>query len=455
MISICSALLLGAVGWTSLAFAQGDVSGPMGQTAAALEPAASPVKQERLEAFDPNAPPVATIPIGPYLTFGGRAELEIETDRNFDLNEERADSLSLVQPRLSLAFSFDPSRHFQLYVNPVLTRELAVEEDGEDRRRKTRLELGLAFAALKEIEGFSLYVGRQRFKDHREWLYDDELDAARLLYRYERFTLELSANRKNLFDRDVLNKDEEGETERFRNYFMYANYRLAEEVDIAVFGLAQDDRTSEDEDPIHLGLQSEGEVLDDLEYWAQFAHVRGRDGSEKIRGIGLDLGVTYEFDDPIKPSITVGYAYGSGDDDPNDNRDEAFRQTGFQDNADKFNGVTRFKYYGEVLDPELSNLMIFTAGFGVKPSPRSSLDLVYHYDLQHEAAPRIREDELDARPTGRSRRLGSEVDLIVGYREVQNFDTALVLGYFIPDDAFPGTTDDPAFLANLELRFSF
>jgi hypothetical protein len=37
---------------------------------------------------------------------------------------------------------------------------------------------------------------------------------------------------------------------------------------------------------------------------------------------------------------------------------------------------------GERLDPELSNLLIFTGGIGIRPTRRSSIDLVYHHYLQ-------------------------------------------------------------------------
>lgn len=418
----------------------------------------SAVSPAATEVFDPNAPPVTTIPIAPYLTFGGRAKLEYELNENFDLEDARDRDFSVLQPELSLALSFDPSRHFQLYVNPVLTRQYLLEEgtEGKNRVRDPRLEIALAFVALKDLpDGLSLSAGRQRHRDPREWLYDDTLDAARLGYHWSRFSLDFSVNRKNLWDRDVLNRDRKDKSERFNNYFLYANYRPAEEIDVAAFVLVQNGRSSEREHRQFFGLQSEGEIFDDLEYWLQFAHLRGRDGSKKIRGVGLDLGLTYEFDHSLKPSITLGYAFGSGDDDPNNDTDKSFRQTDLQDNSDKFNGVTRFKYYGEVLDPELSNLSIFTVGIGIRPSRRSSLDLVYHYDVQQHANRRIRGDDLDVNPTGRNREIGSEIDLIAGYREIKNLDMALTLGYFIPDRAFADKNNDSAFLTKLEVRYNF
>ena len=41
-----------------------------------------------------------------------------------------------------------------------------------------------------------------------------------------------------------------------------------------------------------------------------------------------------------------------------------------QRNRGKFNGVVSFRYYGEVLDPELTNLRILTLGIGLPQVPQ-------------------------------------------------------------------------------------
>lgn len=248
---------------------------------------------------------------------------------------------------------------------------------------------------------------------------------------------------------------------------------LTRKSEVAAYGLYRDDRSSEGERPIFLGVRSIGEAFDDLDYWIDFAHVRGRGEfdrkkmtSDDIRGFGFDIGGTYAFDLPSKPSMTLGYAFGTGDSEPWDNVDHSFRQTGLQDNTDKFNGVTSFKYYGELFDPELSNMHILTLGIGFRPSRRSSIDFVYHFYRQAAISDEIRDAAIDLDPnedeTRLSKRLGSEIDLIFGYREIQNVSIELVLAYFFPgsalrrevnDDVFEDADD--AFLAGLELRYSF
>ena len=410
---------------------------PSGKTGAASEPA----RKEKVVPFDPNAPPKTRNKLAPFLTFGGKFDLEYVYEKNFDLNDGEDDDLSTLEPELQLAFSFDPSRYFHAFLNLELSSRIVLKDEQDKKETRTKLEIDQALIALKDvIDRLAFQIGRQRFKDERQWVYDERLDAVRILYRLPNLSFDLSVSRKNLFDGDLLN---DAEDERINNYIVRGTYNLTEDVKIAGYTVVRDAVSSEEESPIFFGLHSNGEILDDLEYWIELAYALDLDGSRDIDGIGLDIGASYQFDLPLKPSVTLGYAFG----------DENFRQTGLEDNEDRFHGVTKFKYYGELVDPELSNLSIFTGGIGSRPSRKSSIDLVYHYYLQDEASKKIRGSPIDADPTGLSRSLGSEIDLVVGYEEIRNVNVKLVLGYFIPGEAFAETDD--AFFANFEIQFSF
>ena len=204
-----------------------------------------------------------------------------------------------------------------------------------------------------------------------------------------------------------------------------------------------------------------GEAGEQLKYWADAAFVGGDPGvdndqpnADDLRGHGLDAGATYVLEGPLEPSFTLSYAFGSGDSDPDDGTDRNFRQTGLQDNNARFNGVTSFKYYGELLEPELSNLKIFTAGVGVRPSRKTSIDLLYHRYRQDVAFDELRDSNLDEDPNGDSRALGEEIDLIVGVRKWHDIDVEFIAGHFSPGDAFPRNADSALFF-NFEARYRF
>jgi alginate production protein len=191
-----------------------------------------------------------------------------------------------------------------------------------------------------------------------------------------------------------------------------------------------------------------------LTYWLEVAHVSGDEGALDINAFGFDVGATYVFDQPYEPSVTLGFAYGSGDDDPGDGTDRNFRQTDLQDNSAKFNGVTSFKYYGETFDPELSNMAILTAGAGFRPTKESSLDLVFHQYWQVEASDELRDVATDGDPDGFSRNLGQGLDLVLGYDAFENVQIELVGSVFLPGNAFQDD-DDPAYFVGLELQYKF
>jgi len=94
-------------------------------------------------------------------------------------------------------------------------------------------------------------------------------------------------------------------------------------------------------------------------------------------------------------------------------------------------------------------------GVGIRPSDKLSLDLVYHYYLQHRAAATLRNAGLDAEPSGRSRRLGSEVDVILGVQDLlDRLDARVVVGYFSPGAALPDRNGGAWVVrAEIQLRF--
>ena len=404
---------------------------------------------------DLEAPPETKYRLAPFLTFGAEIEVDYAFRRNLDLDDHRDDDASRLTPELSLAWSFDPAPTFQAFLNVALARPFILEQDvGPSPSEDVMLELKEAFLRLRPLPGgFSVQIGRQRFEDEREWLYDEELDAVRLRYARGTLAVELSASRNELIRKDLLNATKK--RERINNYILHASYGLLDSIELEGYAIVRDDRATDRRHPVFLGVRSRGEPVEDLDYWLELGYVGGRDGPNRIRGWGVDLGATYELQAGPRPALTLGFAFGSGDRDPEDRLDRSFRQTGLQENETDFGGAAGFKYYGEVLDPELSNLAILTVGIGVRPSEQFSLDLVYHSYVQHRASEAIRDAGIDAEPSGRNRRLGSEVDFIVGLEDIGNrVDVKAALGYFIPGAAFPRGTHR-AWVVGAEVQFRF
>lgn len=424
------------------------LSGLLLVLAGAVHAGGSPQSQYD-HAFDFDAPPRTEIQLLPDLTFGAKIKLEATQENDFDLDSEDDDDLTIVQPELSLAFSYDPTENLQLYLN-VEPSYRYVDDDENKKDSEAKFSLKEAFLALDDIlYGSTLKLGRQRFQDEREWLYDDELDGGRLYHSFSRFAMEVSLTRNS--DKDLLNRDDK---EDVTNLVVYARYAPDTDDEIGLYAFAQNDENDLDKNVIFFGLHADGEAWQHLAYWLELAHVRGETDSTDIRGLGFDLGATYAFDYRFKPSLTLAYAWGSGDKDPTDGKDENFRQTGFQDNAARFNGFIRLKYYGETIDPELSNLRIATAGAGIRPTRKTSLDLLYHDYRQVEASTRVRDWEIDQDPNGQNTDIGYEIDLVAGYRIKPHHKGSLIVGSFHPGNAFRDDADNALFV-ELELQYEY
>lgn len=255
-----------------------------------------------------------------------------------------------------------------------------------------------------------------------------------------------------MLNRDLLNPDEE---DRINNYLLRTIYQVDnddQEIYASAYLYFRDDRSDDNESPFFIGIQSSGDFLENIAYWLELSLVLGKDGSEDIRAFGADTGITYEFDLPLEPSLTFGFAFGSGDNDPGDSENNEFRQTGLHNNESSFNGAVDFAYYGEVLNPELSNLLIYTAGVGFNITDNSSVDIIYHYYSQHRRSESLREVDIEADPDGAGKSIGNEIDLVLGFEELWNTEFALRVGYFMPGKAF-GSDAENAFSALVEFQY--
>lgn len=384
--------------------------------------------------------------------FEGSLEVTYEREQNFDLDNDRPDDVDLLPSELALEFTFEPNEYFEAKFQPTLTRDFELHEEGDGKERETELLIEEAYVTLTDPDyGLSLRVGRQSFEDHRQWLYDEELDAVRAFLRQSGLFLEFSIGRQSFFDEDLLNNVQE---ESVTNYILYGGYELTDDITVGAYEFVRHNNDVDGEDFTFFGLYSAGTIFDRLTYWIDAAHVRGSDDDNRVRGYGVDVLGAYSFDLPLSPYLILGYAFGSGDADPDDGRDGSFRQTGLQDNEAEVGGLTPYKYYGEAFDPELSNMSIFTAGLGIAPFEGASLSVIYHHYRQDKAIDDLQDSALDADPNGRSRRLGNEIDLVFGIGEEGDFQVRGFLGYFMPGSAF-GSEADNALFANFEISYDF
>ena len=384
------------------------------------------------------------------LSFGARLEIESESEINFDLDSEKDDDFHEVEPKVQAALAYEPNARVRAFAEVALSRDIILESP-DDEDPDLKINLKQAYVTLRDVlDGVTVSAGRQYMGDEREWLLDEELDGAAVYWRDTDLALELAYGREGLVRRDLKRR----EVRKRPDFFIARGfYALDDDSQINPFVIYRDDNEGRiDQNLLFLGIQSFAELDGNADIWADGAVVLGEAGDRDVRGFGFDVGVVKTFKDlPMRPYLTASVAFGSGDD--GSGTDTAFRQTGLQDNSDGFGGVTSLQYYGEVLDPELSNLGILTLGAGFRPSRRTSIDLVYHRYFQDRLEDDFRDVAIDEEPDGERRDIGDGVDVVIGFEEHENVKVELVGGVFLPGSAFE--SDDPAFFGGLNLLLKF
>lgn len=392
------------------------------------------------------------------------SESDFEARRNPDLNDAVTDDLVLLTPELNGFIRYRPVNWMELTLEMIFDREIdLVEEDvvilpdgdvqfAPDRRFSLLVDqLNVTFKEFTKAP-LRVTVGRLNFEDPRHTLYDTSMDVVHGLLRYGKFNTELSFGRENLVDLEAIKQDK---PDRINTILMYTEYKGIEDIKLAGYMFRRDDRDRQEGQPLTLGLRAMGRPTMNFSFWADFAYMMGEDEvSRDFSAVAFDVGGTYRFRGlPLNPNVTLGFALATGDEDPNDNKNQEFRQTGLQSNEAKFGGVSEFLIYGEALDPELSNIQIFTAGVGFRPIGDISIEFVYHRYWFDEIAEEVRNTQLTAitnqdAPGNLSKDIGDGIDVVVGLRSlfgVKRLGIDLRGGIFLPGKAFRNANSDGTF----------
>jgi len=426
------------------------------------------------------------------LIIGGEIETELRHREDLSLGRRDDDDLRFSLG-LQLEFLYQLTRDTSFYVeiDPSYQVDLYAEDD--DTESIDKVELGELWLYLGGFANprMSIQIGRQYFGDRREWWWDEQLDAVRVQYKDDAFNAQFSIgvnpttistenDRLDPEDEDVIWLLASADWEwtrrnHFEAFFLSRfDHSPTPEVGDIVSSELEDD---EDAALNWLGLRSRGRLkigdLGRVYYWLDSGVVYGkeilidfddigdnqREVDERlertINGWGLDIGATWDTRLPYQPRLTFGYAKGSGDADPNDGMGRDYRQSGLHSNDDKFRGENSFRYYGELLRPELSNLSISTVALGFPLLEDSSIELVYHRYTQVYASDELRDSRLRTDPEGEHRDIGEEFNIILGLEEWQQLELELIAAQFRAGRAYGQYAGKTASSITFQLEYNF
>ncbi len=387
-------------------------------------------------------------------------ELEVRFSNDHQFRQDEIDYLtnhsSEMQSRIDLGVQQKLGSQIKLQAD--LNFEAASDFNTEKSNELSQsLEMkNLYLQSGNQDDILRLRVGRQALSDEMGWLVDESLDGIRMSRKSKSYKVDFSITRN-----DYLDGSQSEPKDSTYNTFARAELAIGNKVSIVQYGLHRHDTSSVENRPrstTWTGVQVFGQSGAFKKLWlnsaARYGEQKRENENRSLRGYALDTGLTYVLNYKYNPSITFGYALGSGDSNPDSAIDNGFRQPGLESNKTKFNGIQKFRYLGEVLDPELANLSIVTLGAGFGHEKSWSIDAVFHHYEQVERTDRLRGSDIDFDPSGLSRAIGQELDFIAGYRVTKRFDVNAVAGVFRPGNAFAGTATSQRLLrVGLSYRF--
>lgn len=424
---------------------------------------------------------------------GGEVRGIVSAQKDYDLEKDANDDVTEFKPDETLEFFWLPSDSTAVFATARGSIESTLYKEGGNRK-DTELDLELRSFWLLQTNlfntPFAVQVGRQRMQDDREWWWDEHLDAARLHYFGSDVTAFLGVGMVNKpINTSTLNDLKQNDQDLLR-HFGNIDWKWSKNQHVGLYAVHQKDQSTrysvdqiinkdkaDDADAriTWLGASANG-CVKSVCYWGDVAHMRGTETDyklknlrganaqnqivddidrQKLRGTAYDVGMTIKLPLSFKPRITLSRAKGTGDRPRTPGRDGAFRQTGIQQNEGKYEGNSRFQYYGEVLRPNLSNIAINTLAVGIPVTKQGWVETIWHDYRQEYADNRISGANINNNPNGNHKHLGQEIDVIMSYRPDSPWEFELTAGAFRAGRAFEGDSGRWAKLIELRVDYNF
>ena len=378
----------------------------------------------------------------------------IEPSALYELGQKAKNSSRLYRLRLSLLLGWqymkEMSEHWFFKMEPRIgVKYLNINHDkGTDLSIDLR-ELYIMSHDLND-NYLNFLIGRKVLNDGRSWYYNSSVDTIGLfnsddLLLYDIYFGGRLNNEKTFSENDNTYglKDTKFliahiKYEYFIKHFIEGFYLLEHTKDLRTLRW--------------YGIRADGNKKfsnSSLKYWADFALLRGN-FNQKITADGLDLGAMYNKD--TSPYIFgASFARGSGSKDGRHN----FYMPYLTNAKHKLNKIPSFRYYGEFLNPDLSNLQIISLYGNYDFKNGNTLSLSFHNYNQIKASKVLRAADMVLTPNGKSKDIGNEFDLIWYFNRPNLKHYKVVFSYFRGGSAFDDADIKEAFYVYFIYRYYF
>ena len=423
----------------------------------------------------------------PALDYSFTISLENSEIDNLSLGDDsRVDKLTVQDYELELALEYTVNDNLYFFLVAGLVDEtetvkpvdIVDESNGLERK-----QIGVGVFFGEEIAS-EFILGRREFVSASEWWiwWDEELDAISLDSAYGNFEILIGVAEeqwKVSTDDDFVDPEIDG----VRRFIASLSWEFAEDQSLNFYYLDQDDNSDSHNVGDFEDFDKRDEADGDLS-WSGVSYL-GEFDLDKLGEIEVELHYSrvrgdetfYEFDDPEggrseviekgdshvsaqaesyllswSPaqledwSFMVGRARGEGDSNPEDNRDESYRQNDLQGDSEVF---------GELYQPEISNLIVQMFGIEWEAHEGFEIALMYYDYEQDERSDEIADVTIEVDPTGLSSDLGREVDLVVTIEAFDSLELVLIAARFEAGKAYGTYDGETSNLLSFELEYEF
>lgn len=340
-----------------------------------------------------------------------------------------------IMPGFTYLYNFNPWWYF--YTDDRLI--LRIKESSTD------LHIDVRELYIKSRNLFYNYanflIGRKYLKDRRGWYYRTYLDTIGLFNKNDLLLYEIYLGER--LTKNTSSYDPNEVATNLKNakfFFGHLSYEFFKENTVEGFFIHENNKNARKK-LNWLGLRVQGSIPQNysniLSYWGDIARVNGDFKGSSIKGLGFDVGAKYYFEKYLT-AIAGSLAYGSGG-------NNLFVQPSFTNNRSNYlSKDVSFYYYGEFLQPELSNITISSLYllhyFDI--FKEKSLILAFHNYLQNKASKiQYIATNKTINPNGKKKNIGNEIDLILHYDLFRNSYWRFSIGYFIGGNAFDSQTN--------------
>lgn len=381
------------------------------------------------------------------ISWGGQFKAFPLASYNRDLIGDKSLDQSFIPLRLEAGLAVQLTPKSDLYFSVEARDKVFLEGEGSD---PTEFLLENARLNLHDlgIKGLSLHVGRMTIQDHREAILRAQFDGALVAYQNQQVRVDFGVFSRGKLRTDLLHS---GPNTESIDIIARLEKRLTEALIVGALYINLDNKTSVDDDRSYYAIRSHGQLWKGLQHWAEVTHLSGASSSHKRSAWAAEIRGLQSTHLPGKAQIGLSYIWASGDDNPFDDKDTTFRQTGLQRNNSFWSKGPKYRLLGEALRAEVSNIHALTAIMRFFPNKSSSIALLYHNFWQDTASTVQAGWRWGGSPNGINRKLATEIDLNAAYKFKNGTALEVNAAYLKPGAAF-GTNRSSGFAYGLEIR---